>query len=114
MHLVTAQNDGTGVSVWNARTGAELLTLKGQARLNQVVSYSPDGTRIVTGSRDNSVRVWDARTGTELLSLKGHTGPVRSVGFSPDGSRVITGREDSTVRLGTRTQAPTSSRSRTT
>ena len=38
------------------------------------VSFSPDGTRIVTGSGDGTAKVWDARTGTALLELKGHTG----------------------------------------
>ena len=40
------------------------------------VSFSPDGTRIVTGSEDGTARVWDARTGTALLELKGHTGAM--------------------------------------
>ena len=38
------------------------------------MSFSPDGTRIVTGSYDKTAKVWDARTGTPLLELKGHTG----------------------------------------
>ncbi len=38
------------------------------------VSFSPDGTRILTGSDDGTAKVWDARTGTALLELKGHTG----------------------------------------
>ncbi len=37
------------------------------------VSFSPDGTRIVTGSEDRTAKVWDARTGTPLLELNGHT-----------------------------------------
>ena len=37
------------------------------------MAFSPDGTRIVTGSVDGTAKVWDARTGTPLLELKGHT-----------------------------------------
>ncbi len=52
------------------------------------VSFSPDGTRIVTGSRTGRRRCGTRRTGTALLELKGHTGEVSSVSFSPDGTRI--------------------------
>ena len=29
------------------------------------MAFSPDGRRIVSGSRDNTVKVWDAATGQE-------------------------------------------------
>ena len=60
--------------------------LKGHTGQVSSVAFSPDGTRIVTGSRlDGTAKVWDARTGAALLDLKGHTGEVSSVAFSPDG-----------------------------
>ena len=37
------------------------------------VSWSPDGTRIASGSYNNTVRVWDVATGTEMVKLEGHT-----------------------------------------
>ena len=55
------------------------------------MAFSPDGKRIVSGSRDNTVKVWDADSGKELLTLKGHTGGVTSVAFSPDGKRLVSG-----------------------
>jgi hypothetical protein len=63
------------------------------------VAFSPDGTRIVSGSSDKTVKVWDAATGAEALTLKGHTSGVRSVAFSPDGTRIVSGSSDKTVRL---------------
>jgi hypothetical protein len=38
--------------VWDARTGAKLLTLDGHTGPVFSASYSPDGTRIVTASAD--------------------------------------------------------------
>ena len=48
------------------------------------MSFSPDGTRIVTGSDDQTAKVWDARTGQEL---KGEPIPPtpRPGQISPDG-----------------------------
>jgi WD40 repeat protein len=81
------------VKVWNAQTGVELITLKGQGEVNSV-AFSPDGARLVTGSAESAVKVWDAHTGQELLTLKGHTGSVSSVAFSSDGVRLASGGQD--------------------
>ena len=62
-------------------------------------SFSPDGSRIVTASQDNTAKVWDANTGAELLTLKGHTNWVYSASFSPDGLRIVTGSDDKTAKV---------------
>ncbi len=62
-------------------------------------SFSPDGTRILTGSDDGTAKVWDARTGTALLDLRGHTGWVLSASFGPDGTRILTGGADKTAKV---------------
>jgi WD40 repeat protein len=65
----------------------------------RAVAFSPDGTRVLTGSRDNTARLWDAATGAAVAILAGHTDAVRAVAFSPDGKRVLTDSSDSTARL---------------
>ena len=62
------------------------------------VAFSPDGTRVATGSSDRSARVLDAATGAELCRLD-HDGPVTAVAFSPDGTRVATGSSDRSARV---------------
>ena len=62
-------------------------------------SFSPDGSRFVTGSLDNTAKVWDANGGAELLTLKGRTDPLYSASFSPDGSRIVTGSDDKTAKV---------------
>ncbi len=76
-----------------------LFTLHGHTLGVYGVSFSPDGTRIVTGCADGTAKVWDARRGTSLLDLKGHKALVRSVNFSPDGARIVTGSHDKTARV---------------
>jgi len=47
------------VKVWDARTGKEILSLKGHSGPVFGVAFSPDGNRIVSGSLDETVKVWD-------------------------------------------------------
>jgi WD40 repeat protein/tRNA A-37 threonylcarbamoyl transferase component Bud32 len=80
-------------------TAGGLFTFHGHTGQVNSVCYSPDGSRLATGSGDGTAKVWDARTGQQLLTLKGHTLPVTSVCFSPDGSRLATGSHDSTAKV---------------
>ncbi|KIO00850.1 hypothetical protein M404DRAFT_71678, partial [Pisolithus tinctorius Marx 270] len=64
------------------------------------VAFSPDGKRIVSGSRDNTVRVWDVEGAVQIgTPLEGHIDVVRSVAFSPDEKRIASGSWDNTVRV---------------
>jgi WD40 repeat protein len=85
--------------VWDAATGAALATLSGHEDSVYPAAFSPDGTRIVTASSDNTARVWDAATGTVLATLTGHEFVVYSAAFSPDGMRIVTASYDKTARV---------------
>jgi hypothetical protein len=63
------------------------------------VAFSPNGTRILAGSVDNTARLWDVATGEAVATLAGHTKLVKAIAFSPDGTRVLTGSWDGTARL---------------
>jgi len=76
------------------RFDASKQTLIGHARFVTSACFSPDGKRILTGSRDGTAKVWDAEKGTEVFALKGHPKAVTSVCFSPDGKRIATAHED--------------------
>jgi WD40 repeat protein len=76
-----------------------LLTLKGHTSAIWSAAFSPDGSRIVTGSKDRTAKLWDAKTGAEVLTLRGHTNTVQSVSFSADGSRILTGSLDGTAKV---------------
>merc|ERR1711991_222809 len=58
-----------------------------------------DGTKIVSGSDDNTIRVWNVDTGECILTLKGHTSYVLSVGFNHDGTKIVSGSDDNTIRV---------------
>jgi WD40 repeat protein len=63
------------------------------------VSYSPTGSRIVTGPTDKTIRIWDAESGAVVVGPLTHNGEVTSVAYSPGGRHIISGCWDQTIRM---------------
>ena len=67
--------------------------MSGHSKSVRSVSWSPDGTKLASGSDDKTVRIWEVATGKELsqLNVDAGTWGVRSVSFSPKGDMVAAG-----------------------
>jgi hypothetical protein len=85
--------------LWDASTGADIRTFSGHTGEVFSVAFSPDGTKVLTGSNDHTAELWDVATGNEIHAFLGHTNGVDSVAFSPDGTKVLTGSNDHTAKL---------------
>ncbi len=120
-HAVAFSLDGTlaagledgRVELWEVETGVRTGTLRHADWGGVTVVFSPDGTRLASGSGDQVIKVWDVETrdlvGTWEVQETGRDGDI-SVAFSPDGSRLVSGFQDGTVRLwdgATRTEVAT-------
>ena len=108
-----ASNDGTR-KVWDARTGAEILAVKGERRASGVsASLQPGRVAIVIGYLRLDCEDLDAKQRCPMSSRSMDTKATSCRRhFSPDGSRVLTGSFDKTAKVGTRRAAPNFSRSR--
>ncbi|VFN04377.1 MAG: WD40 repeat [Candidatus Kentron sp. G] len=78
---------------------APLRLLKGHSNVILALAFSPDGSRLLSGSFDNTARLWDIESDKPLAVLRGHTDDIYAVAFSPDGERLVTGSNDHTLRL---------------
>ncbi|REK21255.1 MAG: hypothetical protein DWQ45_23030 [Planctomycetota bacterium] len=64
--------------------------------------FSPDGSKLLTGTVDGTARLWDSQSGELLHDVIFHRkrgGEIRRALFSPDGQMIVTASHDGTVRL---------------
>ncbi len=89
------------VRQWDVATGVPLRSFQpaGHGQHLADIAISPDSSRLLTGSYDETVRLWDSRTGRELHTLTAHNHNLIMVAFSPDGRQALTSSYDETVRL---------------
>ncbi len=98
--VVSASRDGTA-KVWDADSGREVLTFRGQrAALTAVAWAPPDGRRVASASWDGTARVWDETTGAEVFPpLDAGAGPVYGLAFNRDGTALATAHHDGSARV---------------
>jgi WD40 repeat protein len=93
--------DGTkilaGDTVMNG-SGRVLFRLSGHTSSIFDSEFSPDGSLIVTASRDKTARVWDAHTGRAIATLP-HADRVTVASFSINNRFVITAGRDGAATL---------------
>ena len=81
-----------------AQTPQVLKTFAGHTCSVNSATFSPDGSKVLTGSLDNTAKLWDLN-GNLLTTFQGHESMVWSATFSPDGAKVLTGSWDNTAKL---------------
>jgi WD40 repeat protein len=79
-----------------------------------LAAFTPDGSRVVTASRNGTVRLWNTVNGVHLLATlhsyfitrslgcvksPSHYPRVYAAALSPDGHHVVTADEDGTARI---------------
>ena len=127
MLLATGGRDKT-VKLWHVETQQCFQTLSGHIGRILSLTFSPDGTRLVSGGGDNwemrknadgttssfssgdspvdrTAKVWEVATGENIATLE-NSGMVRGVAFSPDGKCLATGANKIVTLWSTKTWQP--------
>ncbi len=79
--------------------GGQVESLRGHEDLVRAVAFSPDGTHVVSGSRDGTVKLWNAVHTDDALTLVGHSAVICSLAVSPDGGRIVSAGFNRTPKL---------------
>lgn len=74
--LASSSGDYT-IKLWDVESGASKLSLK-HRDIVQSMSWSADGSLLVTTNRDKKLRIWDARQEKPAHEVPGHAGAKNS------------------------------------
>ncbi|BAY24098.1 protein kinase [Calothrix sp. NIES-2100] len=94
-----ASNSDRTIKLWNIATGKQISTLEGHSQRVNVVSISPNGETLVSGSDDNTIKVWNLATGKLIRTLLGHSDSIHALTISQDGKTLVSGSDDNTIKV---------------
>ena len=86
--------------IWDSWSGQEISYYSGHIDTVLALAWSPDGRRIASGGKDQTVQVWNVNTAANLLIYREHFGAtVTPISWSPYGTRIVSGDENGIVKV---------------
>lgn len=83
-----------------SQPGGQLVnTIKAHSGIVEDLSITADGSKLISGSSDDTVKIWDLRTGLNLHTLRGHDDYITGVVVSPDGRISVSASHDKTLKV---------------
>ncbi len=87
------------IKIWDVSSGNCIQTISGGGGDIQSIDFSPDESRIVTGSSDKSIKIWNVSDGRLIKQFQIlHSSYISSVKFNNSGDRIVSsGSYDGTI-----------------
>lgn len=108
VNTVSINNSGEWLAFGSSKLGqllvyewqSESYILKQQGHFDSMnsLTYSPDGSRVVTSSDDGKIKIWDVVSGFCLATFDDHTSSVTAVQFAKKGQVLFSASLDGTVK----------------
>jgi WD40 repeat protein len=97
-YVAGASEMDNDIAIWDVNAEQKVQSLKGHSDTVTSIVWSPDSSKLASGSLDKTARIWDAASGQALESFK-HSDGVFDVAWSPDGKTLATACADSLVYI---------------
>jgi WD40 repeat protein len=76
-----------------------IQALAGHLKAVEIITISPDGKHIASGSVDGIIKLWDSVTGSLQQTLSGHQEHITAMAFLPDSKLIMSGAYEGSVKL---------------
>ena len=91
---------GSGdIITFDGITGTQTAVLSGHRDSVYCLTFSLDGSLLVSGSFDKTVKLWDVQTGGTINTFHDHTSHIYSVSLSIDCTIIASSSADKTIHL---------------
>jgi WD40 repeat protein len=97
-NTVAAGSTPGDIIILDAITGSQIAVLSEHTTEVKCVTFSSDGTSLVSGSH-KTIKLWDVQTGGVVKTFYGHTGSVWSVSISVDCTIIASVAGDDIIHL---------------
>src|SRR5262249_4824324 len=90
------------VRLWDPSNGSITASLSGHRESINALAFNPQGTILVSSSKDETMKVWDVKSGALLHTIGvGSLGiwGIQAMAFSPDGKNLVTADDNSSIRV---------------
>lgn len=88
--------DPLNVHLWDA---SNLTLRRSISSVFRVVAFSPDGSRIATAKRNETLYIMDTGSGSQVAAYTGHTGWVTATAYSASGQLLASAGDDRSIRV---------------
>ena len=85
--------------VWEWQSESQILKQQSHLDSLNALTYTPDGTRIITAADDGKLKLWDVQSGFCIVTFTEHTSGVTACAFAKRGSVLFTASLDGSVRV---------------
>jgi WD40 repeat protein len=85
--------------VWDCESWECIRKLKGHSEITSSVCITPDGSRAISASWDETIRIWNLENGCSYELTEGHSDTVNSISIAPSGEFAISSSWDKTLKV---------------